>query len=711
ELDLARRVDALDPTAWLYSALLNRQWNRINEAIEDLEQSKSRNDERSLFRSKLLLDQDQAVRGANLAGLYRDAGLDDVSVREASRSVNFDYANASAHLFLANSYDALRDPRQVNLRYETPWFSELLLANLLAPIGAGSLSQTISQQDYSRLFARDRLGFSSGTEYQSAGDWHQYASHFGTFGGSSYAGDVIYTRRQGQRPNEDVEQWTVYGKFKQQLTAQDQLLVFANYYQLESGDVRQVYDPASPSFFSSTLRFRERQEPNAFAGWHHEWAPGSHTLLLVGRLDDEIELTDPDAPFLTLALNRDDSIRRGLQPRAFHQTYASALEAWTAELQHLWQTEKHTLIAGSRWQAGETESRLNVFRSATAFPANLLGTNSVAELNAIDQFISADLERFSIYGYSHWQIFDAFQLISGLSYDRLVFPNNIDQAPISEGEREKDRVSPKVGFLWALAPNTWFRGAYTRSLGGLYYDASVRLEPAQVAGFIQAFRSLAPESEIGAAPGMMQETTALGFDHRFATRTYFSVEGEILKSEGDRKRGVFMSPDRIPGVVEPAFAATLTETLEFEERSLNVSVNQLLGERWSFGARYRISDAELTAQFPDVPVRALASAATQTRGTLQHAMLYVVHYVPCGFFAQADLNWFAQSNRGYTPDRPGDEFWQSNAWLGYRFRNRIAEVSLGVLNIGGQDYRLNPLNLHAELPRERTFAARLKLNL
>ena len=54
-----------------------------------------------------------------------------VSLREAVRAVNTDYANYSAHLFLANSYDSLRDPNLINLRYETSWYSELLKANLL----------------------------------------------------------------------------------------------------------------------------------------------------------------------------------------------------------------------------------------------------------------------------------------------------------------------------------------------------------------------------------------------------------------------------------------------------------------------------------------------------------------------------------------------------------------------------------------------------
>src|SRR5439155_25554953 len=176
ELTLAKNLDANDPTSWLYSALVNEQENRINEAVNDLQRSKELNDNRSIFRSRLLLDQDQAVRSANLAAIYRDAGMFDVSVQEASRAVNYDYGNYSAHLFLANSYDTLRDPNLINLRYETPWFSELLLANLLMPINGGSLSQNISQQEYSKMFAADGLGVFSSTDYSSHGDWVEHGA-------------------------------------------------------------------------------------------------------------------------------------------------------------------------------------------------------------------------------------------------------------------------------------------------------------------------------------------------------------------------------------------------------------------------------------------------------------------------------------------------------------------------------------------------------
>lgn len=117
----------------------------------------AKNQNRQVYRSQLLLDQDRAVRGANLAAVYREAGLTDWSVWEASQATQSDYADYSAHVFLANSYNALRDPNLVSLRYETAAYSEYLLANLLSPIGAVRLSPSVSLHEYSRLFEQAPL--------------------------------------------------------------------------------------------------------------------------------------------------------------------------------------------------------------------------------------------------------------------------------------------------------------------------------------------------------------------------------------------------------------------------------------------------------------------------------------------------------------------------------------------------------------------------
>jgi hypothetical protein len=83
---------------------------------------------------------------------------------------------------------------------------------------------------------------------------------------------------------------------------------------------------------------------------------------------------------------------------------------------------------------------------------------------------------------------------------------------------------------------------------------------------------------------------------------------------------------------------------------------------------------------------------------------------PSGFFSRFEALWFHQENSGYTPPLPGDDLVQLNFLVGYRLRRQYGEISVGVLNLTDTDYNLNPLNAYTELPRERVFVARLKIN-
>ena len=53
----------------------------------------------------------------------------------------------------------------------------------------------------------------------------------------------------------------------------------------------------------------------------------------------------------------------------------------------------------------------------------------------------------------------------------------------------------------------------------------------------------------------------------------------------------------------------------------------------------------------------------------------------------------------------------ANLYIGYRFPRERGDITIGVLNLADEDYRLNPLNPYVDLPRERLFYARLRLNL
>jgi hypothetical protein len=300
-------------------------------------------------------------------------------------------------------------------------------------------------------------------------------------------------------------------------------------------------------------------------------------------------------------------------------------------------------------------------------------------------------------------------LVAGLSYDHLTFPVNNDAPPISAGTSTRDLLAPQAGFLLVPWKGGFGRGAYSRSLSGLYFDNSLRLEPTHLAGFTQDFRSLLPESVAGLVPGTEFDSVGLAFDQVFDTGTYLGVQAEWLHSDGERVVGVLTNSLPVP---LPDSPSSTSQTLDFEERDLSVYALQRLGDGVTLGARYRFSDAQLATRFPNIPNTAagLDTLEQDERSTLHHVMLSLDVQHVSGVFGGWQSSWFHQTNDGYEPERPGDDFWQHHVALGYRFPQWRAEITLRLLNITDQDYRLSPLNAHVPLARRRTLTCTLRLN-
>jgi tetratricopeptide (TPR) repeat protein len=705
ELQRAENLDPHDPTAWLYSALLKQGRNQINDAIRDLEKSEELNDNRSVYRSQLLLDQDQAVRSASLATMYQDDGMFDVSLNEASRAVNYDYDNYSAHLFLADSYEQLSDPNEINLRYETPAESEYLVANLLAPVGAGTLSPTISQDEYSKLFMHDGPGVTSDTDYLGRGAWTESGAQFGTFGNFSYDFEAFYHSDPGQWVDNNIEQRQLSLTVKQQLSLKDSVYLNVEQYDSDFGDVQQYYSPpqANPDFQAN-----EKQDPIIVIGYNHEWAPGIHTLFLGAKLNDtaSFDSGSQDALLAHMPIINGVPTLTALNDVSMTENYEDRLNIYSSELQQIFELPDHTTIIGTRIQYGN----FNTFDLQD--PGDDPNPFSTP---AVDQNFDSLFKRFSFYGYHQWQIFDSLQIIGGLDYDQIIYPENFRIAPLSGNETMERQFSPKAGLIFTPMADTTVRFAYTKSLSGASLDQSYQIEPSQVAGFIQNYRSIIPESIAGGNAGARFETYDLSLEQKFKTGTYLTLSGEILNSTVDRIDGFYTYFPQPPNPTPPANASEIGEDLNYQEKSLQFTANQLLGKEWSFGLIYRLSQAVLNDNYPSVP-HSLPVPFTnfqprqRTQGILNSLDLTAIYNHPCGFFVEGEALWYAQNNDGYSPAEPGDEFLQYNAFVGYRSPGRNVEISFGLLNITDQGYNLNPLNVYNELPISRTLAARLQFN-
>jgi hypothetical protein len=623
-------------------------------------------------------------------------------VREATKALGDDYANYSAHLFLSESYDALQDPKKEDLRYQTPWQDELLMANLLAPVGAGVLSQNISQQEYSKLFAADGLGASSQTEFFSRGAWMENGSQFGVSGPLAYSLDAYYYTDPGWRPNNGIDNSDYSVKLKYEITPKDTAFLQVERTELQTGDPFQYYNYNTPKSstqtgYDPTLEEYEVQDPNVLVGYHRDWGTGNHTLFLYRSLQDHFSSSDQNyfAPVLQPNVLPPFNPFGGASTINLQRT----TELNSFELQHLYQSEQQSVIVGARYQNESMQT------------ANTMAVTPLTMFSLPQPYLPGETSHFnrlSAYGYYQLKLGDSLKLTGGATYDYEHFPLNIGSPPLSNQEDDRGRLSPKFGLDWTPGDGTRVRADFTRSMGGLINDSSTTIEPSEIAGFNQSFRSLIPQSAgFGTPPAMLFETYGLGVDHKFPTGTYIDVEGQMLTSRGNQLIGAWTGT--------PALALNdLNQTQYFQEKDAFASVSQLIGKEVAVGARYTLTAVDVTAN-DFSPVTGLTYQQNHENSTLNEFSLFGNYYLPCGFFSQFQGNWWIQHN-AYNNfaagglSEPGDNFWQFNLYGGYRFPRRHIEMAIGLVNMFNQGYNVDPVTYFLEQARTRTLVASLKFN-
>lgn len=763
DLALARQLDPADPTPWLYSAIEHERQYRFGAGVEDLARSLRLNDNRRIYRAQFLLDQDRAVRRANLAAIYRNAGLAEVAERESTRAVEDDYTNPSAHLFLANSLDARRDPRRLTLRYETAWFNELLLSHLLAPVGGGPLSQQVSQQEYSRLLDADGAGGSVVTEWRERGGLDQRVAVFGTRGRVSAGLDFAYFKDPGEWTNGATLRRELHAQVKWQATPDDVLYALGKAQTQENGDILPNYDNRPRSL---AVRYEEKQDPGLLLlGWNHRWAPGVHTLVLGGRLAARENFTDAGTSQLLLernplflqpgflrpaatgnrleftapvlrnaagpplanpgggALVASADFRREIAPYlgrapvtgAFTEPFDFAtrrtFELLTAEVQQLWQTRKHTAILGGRAQGGEFEARA---RLDLANP--MLAPIFMAPAAA--QAVAADFRRAGVYAYDFFRAAPGLSLLAGAAWDRIERPENFRAPPLSPGEVTVEKTSGKLGFTFAPGPELTVRGVYAESLGGVSFDESVRLEPVQLAGFNQAFRTVISEAVAGSVETPRYKNLGVSAAGEWASRTWWSASFNRLEERVARTVGVF-DAFTVNDPIFPAgtvmLPASTPQRLDYREDVLAADVSQFVGREFALGAGFRETRAQLRTVWPQIPVAVNRVGERWERAVLRELAFTATWNSPTGLFARAEIVRLTQTSdaalgglRVTMP--PGDAFAHVNAWAGIRLHRNRHELGVGGLNLTDREYHLTSLTWKRELPQRRTFVVRARLN-
>lgn len=526
EFELAKQLDPLDPTPWLYDALLQRAENREIAAIRSLEKSAALNGNRAVYRSRLLLDADLAARNAVIGSTYAWLGLKQLGSRHADRALSADHGNAAAHALRS---DLDRDtPRHGMAR-----LSERLQAQLLQPLSSRPVapSELISELDPAAGSGQFGLG---ANEYSSLYDSHDPRFHVaGYAGGNDASGiELLHARRldnaayslgyfkfdtDGFRENADVEHESLNGFVQFRLSDELSIQFDASHQGKEQGDLRLGRDPRV-----SANQERRQLNFNVFRAGAKAQISERSTLLAAISHADRNEREFRQEPFVS-------------------RTFDDNRDGWLAELQLVHRMPALQLIAG-----------IDGRRTDYAY-SSLIDFGFFQVSSADDEVIRSQ----SAYLYADWLPSDTFIATLGLSNDRHRDPN---QGAIVD----YSKLNPKAGLEWQFAPFANLRAAYIETTKHQLVSEAT-LQPTRIAGFNQFMDD--PNQTKARLKGAALDLTLS--DRLSATIEHTYRETDVVDSSD------FFIDRRSRGELVAILNDHWTASLGYERRSNNVNLGSL----------------------------------------------------------------------------------------------------------------------------------------
>jgi tetratricopeptide (TPR) repeat protein len=463
---IARQLDPRDPTPLFYAAIHKQTVNRPVEALWDLQQSIALNDNRAVYRSRLLLDSDLAARSASLARIYQDLGFEQLALVEGWKSLDADPGNFSAHRFLADTYATLP-------RHEIARVSELLQSQLRQPINItpvqprlaeGNISilegagpSELSFNEFNPLFQRNRLTLQANGVAGSNDTLGGEAVVAGIHDKISYSLGGFHYETDGYRENNDLKQ-DIFNAFAQlSLSHRTSLQAELRYTDSERGDLPLRADP--DAFFVDERG--DEQTESVRLGLRHVFSPRSDLLA-------SFQYVSGDE---TVVLFPGDVI--GVKDNGY-----------LGELQHFFRSERFLVTSGAGYLDADREESITL----GDFPF---------------EDSKMDFSHANIYLYPQLEYPDTVTWTVGLSADFL-----------SGIEVERDQINPKAGLVWTPCASTTLRAAAFRTLNRTLLSSQT-LEPTQVAGFNQFFDD---------GEGTDARRYGLGIDQRFSESLYAGAE-------------------------------------------------------------------------------------------------------------------------------------------------------------------------------------------
>ncbi|MGQ9688766.1 MAG: tetratricopeptide repeat protein [Desulfobaccales bacterium] len=672
--DYAKTLDPKDPTPYLYKGIALTDLNRPGEAIEELNRSVDLNDNQAIFRSRLMLDRDLAVRNFNLAYAYNNLGLGTWGYSKALTAVKRDPTNSSAQLFLANAFAGTRQRVGAST-------SAFLLYKLLSPANQNTFSLGIDytpmfEMPYARTLASATVGI-----WDSKDQNLQKYSLEGYGGLPGVAGDVFgsWIRDKGYRRfNADSRSQFLSGLFKWDATPKTSLFCQSLYYDRELGDALYLGD----YFYRNKPYYRQfSSQLGLEGGLVHRFSPGAILLAYMNYTKLTTRMRDYAAgsgsfpmllgPYSVSGWDNYQFYDRGsvsYDTRSYSQD-KNEYHCYNPQVQQMLLLGKHTLLVGADYFRGKGEYNYSDllqiwYRRFTYANETLIydpGGHLIYEgpfwgpyvvplstrslIPSFNSFYSPKWS-YSFYLLDYWKLTPKLLVELGGIYKATKNSNLRVERNIKQ-----DLWSPRVGINYYLTPKQIIRvGAYT-AISGFGYQSS--LMPSEVAGV---------PYDINAFEGAEVREAGASWEAQWSRRTFTSLRLGALR----------VSSPQI------TFQKSPIEYFTWKGYYANVSLNQILspylglhlGGGWKrFDSKYR-NDPDFTE------INGLA------RLTFWHAS---------GLRAYVAANLINQDPK----KRADDLFVLADAGVGYEFPGKRGLVFLNVSNIFNRhfQYLMEPIRL------------------
>jgi cytochrome c-type biogenesis protein CcmH/NrfG len=677
ELTLAKQLDPSDPTPHLYHALLKQTYNRPVEALHDLQQSIELNDRRAVYRSRLLLDEDLAVRSADLAGIYNDLGFDQLGMVTARQSADRDQSNYSAHLFLAGTYRNLPG-------FAPAFLSETLQARIYQPVSVNAVrpdvvNETASFNEYTSLLDRPRVRGFAGVGYGATDT--DLSDLFDP-------GDVCLDPEGNAGPCVDLIQINDSNPKGGDATLtlnRDRFAGAISYETFESDGFRvnnDIENDALRAFFVFAPSYRDQFQVNFIDGTRKTGdLPLREFPALIGLERIETDLTNvgvgyhriisPAADLAISAIYSDTRQDFGIP--LFGLSSSAELDGGQIEAQYVLRRPGVTWTAG----AGHFDGEQTVSSDGFFGPVTARGD---------DTFSNA-------YVYAKLQNLGPVEITAGLAYEDVLAPIGLlpprdSNIGIGEVEFENDEISAKFGLSARAASRTVVRAtAFNRmspAIGRLQ-----TLEPTQVAGFNQFYDDPGGTSSFNYGVGLDQ-----GF-----TKSFFAGFS-LLRRDLDIPEPICDNPDPFAGCAfQPATGVVQRAS---DDWLGNLYINGTAARRVAMSLEYSYEERDF--DFTQVSNNSLFEDYVKT----ERLRPQVRYYMPMGFFASVRATGYDQEVDQFddltSPDRTTIEadFWIGDVQLGFRLPDRWGSINLSVLNVTDKAFAFYRSSLEEDVVPART---------